>query len=88
MVRLSVTVSEEVKARAEAQAVDRGFPSLDAYIASLVDSDGTVPVSAALEQELLAGLATPSRSMTPSAWDEMRRRYRESKSAALPPEAP
>ena len=80
MVRLNLTVSEDVKGRAEAQAAERGFVSLDAYIASLVDADTAVPVSAALEQELLAGLASPSREMKPADWDEMRRRYGESRS--------
>jgi len=78
MVRLNLSVSEDVKSRAEAQAAERGFVSLDAYIASLVDADAAEPVGAALEQELLAGMASPSREMKPADWDEMRRRYRES----------
>ena len=82
MVRMNLTVSEEVRSRAEAQAAERGFASLDAYIASLVESDAAVPIGADLERELLAGLATPSREMTAADWDEMRRRYRESRSAA------
>jgi hypothetical protein len=81
MVRLNLSVSEDVKSRAEAQAAERGFVSLDAYIASLVDADAAEPVGAALEQELLAGLgASHSREMKPADWDEMRRRYRESRS--------
>jgi hypothetical protein len=82
MVRLNLTVSEEVKSRAEAQATERGFSSLDAYIASLVDADAAVPVGAALEQDLLAGLASPTREMKSADWDEMRRRYRESRSGS------
>ena len=85
MVRLNLTVSEDVRARAESQAADRGFPSVDAYVASLVDADSAVPLSDALEKEILAGLASPSHEMTPADWDEMRRRYRETKSVSGAP---
>jgi hypothetical protein len=85
MATLNLTVPEEVKARAEAQAAERGFQTIDAYVASLVDADRAVPMSAELEQEILAGLATPAKEMTSADWDEMRRRFRESRSATGKP---
>ena len=85
MAILNLTVPDDVKARAEAQAVERGFQSLDAYVASLVDADGAVPVSAELERALLAGLATPTKEMTSAEWDAMRRTFRQSRSASGTP---
>jgi hypothetical protein len=44
----------------------------------IADSDGEpIPVSEELEAELLCGLRSPAREMTPSDWDEKRRRLCE-----------
>ena len=54
---MQITLSEQAEAAAQAQAADGGFPSVDAYLASLIEADAAVPVSAEVEAELLAGLA-------------------------------
>jgi len=44
----------------------------------ITDSDQeAIPVSEELEAELLRALRTPAREMTPSDWDEKRRRLCE-----------
>ena len=68
MSTLQVTFDDRTLAAAEARAADGGFPSVDAYLASLVDADAAVPVSAALEAELLAGLDGVGRQMTADDW--------------------
>jgi hypothetical protein len=85
MATLNLTVPDDVKALAESQAAERGFRSLDAYFASLIEADRAVPVGAELEQEILAGLATPARGMNGADWDDMRRRFRESRSTTGTP---
>jgi hypothetical protein len=85
MAMLNFNVSDEVKSRAESQAAERGFSSLGAYLASLIDADRAVPVSTELEKEMLEGLSTPARDMKSEDWDDMRKRFRDSKSTAGTP---
>ena len=77
---MSINLPDELQALARARAAEQGFTSVDAYVASLVEADGAAQVSAELEADILAGLATPAREMSPALWDEMRRRFRESRS--------
>lgn len=85
MSMLSVNLSDDLQALARARAAERGYASIDAYVASLIEADGTAPVSEELEAEILAGLASPAHEMTPADWDEMRRRFRASRASAGAP---
>ena len=73
-----MNLPDELQIIARARAAEQGFASVDAYVASLIEADRAVPVSEELEADVLAGLASPAREMTPAGWDEMRRRFRES----------
>lgn len=77
MPTLQVTFDDLTRAAAEARAADGGFASVDGYLASLVDADVAVPVSAALEAELLAGLDGVGRTLTPADWDARQRAVSE-----------
>ena len=85
MATLNLTIPDDVKMLAESQAAARGFKSVDAYLASLVEADRAVPISAELEQEILAGLASPAREMSSGDWEDQRRRFRESRAATGTP---
>jgi hypothetical protein len=82
---LSVNLSDELQAVARTRAAERGYASVDAYVASLIEADGAWPVSGELEAEILAGLASPAREVASGDWDEMRRRFRASRSPAGSP---
>ncbi len=72
MTTLNVTLEDRTRAAAEARAAAGGFASVDAYLASLIDADVAVPVPAALEADLLAGLDGVGRTMTAADWDAKR----------------
>ena len=78
----TITIPDELKLVVDARAAESGYASVDEYVAAVIRADLATPISAALEQEILAGLATPSREMTSADWDEMRRRFTESRLAA------
>ena len=80
MATLSVNVSEEVRELARARAAEQGYATVDAYLAKLIEADAAVPVSDELEAAIVAGLASPSRDMTPADWDQMRSQFRASRS--------
>lgn len=81
MATLSVNVSEEIGELARARAAEQGYATVDAYLAKLIEADVAVPVSDELEAEILAGLASPSREMTPGDWERMRDQFRASRAA-------
>ena len=68
MAMLNIVLADELKKRAEEQAAEDGFSSVDAYLANLIESDTAVPNDPALEAELIAGLQSPSREITDSEW--------------------
>lgn len=85
MSTLNVNLSDKLEAVAHARAAERGYASVDEYLAELIEADGAVAVSERLEAEILAGLASPAREMTRADWDEMRRRFRDSRLSAGAP---
>ena len=84
MATLTLNVPEEIQALARARAAEQGYATVDAYLAGLIEADATVPVAQELEAEILAGLSSASREMTPGDWDEMRRQFRASRAAGAP----
>jgi hypothetical protein len=66
---LQITLDDRVSAAAESQAAASGFDTVDSYVSNLIEADAGVPISAALEAELLKGLAGPSREMTAADWE-------------------
>jgi hypothetical protein len=78
MAVLQLQLPDRLKTLAETRAADAGFDSLDAYIASLIESDEAVPLSAELDAELIAGLDSgPAFEVTAGFWDDLKRRVRE-----------
>lgn len=85
MSTLSVNLPDKLQAVAQARAAERGYASVDEYLAELIEADGAVAVSAELEAEILAGRSSPAREMTPADWNELRRRFRDSRPSAGAP---
>jgi hypothetical protein len=72
MATLTLNLAKEVKMRAEAQASEAGFASVDDYIASLIRGDTE------LEIELQRGLDSgPSVPLAPELLDDIERRARQ-----------
>lgn len=85
MVRITLHISENVKAKAERRAAEQGHASIEAYIAALVLEDVESPEVGApavvsfdsqdkLETKVLEALDTPAREITDSAWEQMKAR--------------
>lgn len=75
MPTLNITLDERTQSVAAAQAAAAGFESVDAYITSLIESDVSVPISAELEKELLAGLASgPGVELLDADWEAKRQK--------------
>ncbi len=70
MPTLQVNLPDRAAAAADARATDGGSVSVDEYLASLIEADVAVPVSAALERELVAGLAGDAVSLSKADSDE------------------
>ena len=77
MPTLQVTLTDDERRDAETRARELGFPNVETYARSLIAADVELPVSAELEAELLKGMKSPAREMTPADWDEKRRRLIE-----------
>jgi hypothetical protein len=74
---LLLNVADDVKARAEAQATEAGFASVDDYISSLIQGADAGPISGELEAELLRGIESgPSIQLTRELLDDIRDRAR------------
>lgn len=80
MTTVTISLPEDVKALAEARASQFGH-SLEDYLANLIRADAGLPIDEGLEQELLAGLESPSREFSPAAWAEKKRRFEERQGA-------
>lgn len=85
MAILNIQLRDDLQIVARARATERGYASVDEYLAELIEADGTVAVSEGLEAEILDGLASSAREMTSAEWDEMRRRFRDSRLSAGAP---
>jgi len=78
MATLILNLAKEVKVRAEAQALEAGFASVDDYIADLIKGDDATAVDAKLESELLRGVDSgPSIPLTPEFLNDIKRRARQ-----------
>jgi hypothetical protein len=76
MTRLEISLPDELRQTAEAQAAQRGFPDAKTYLESLVSIElERRRAKAALEEELLIGERSPAREMTPEAWTQLRRDF-------------
>jgi hypothetical protein len=73
MPTLQVTLSDRAAADADARAAYGGYASVGDYLASLIEADVAVPVSPALEAELLAGLAGDAVLLSKADFDQERR---------------
>jgi hypothetical protein len=73
MATLNVNLADEVKRRAEAQAAEAGFGSVDAYLANLIESDRAFPIDPALEADLVAGLESGAREISDVDWARKKR---------------
>ncbi len=78
MATLTVNLAEDLKVCAETQASEAGFPSVDAYIASLIQGNDTLAIDPELESELLRGLDSgPSVPLTSDLLNDVKRRARQ-----------
>jgi hypothetical protein len=77
MATFTLNLADRLKARAETQAADAGFESLDEYVASLIESDVAVPIPESLEADLRSGLNGPWQTMTAADWDHSLQRLLE-----------
>jgi hypothetical protein len=78
MATLTLKLADDVKRRAETQASEAGFTSVDEYIASLIQGDDAVAIDAEVEVELLRGLDSgPSVPLTRELLDDIRDRARQ-----------
>lgn len=77
MPTVQIELPDRVKVLADARSIEAGYPSLDKYIASLIEADEALPLSAELEAELLKGLTGVAREFTSSDWNEKRQQLRE-----------
>jgi hypothetical protein len=86
MSQLSIEIPDDLRKKAEAQAAERGHPSLARYVQALleeaVEHDFGAPAHLRVEsveqlEALLAeGLASPATEMTSRDWDELRNRVK------------
>jgi hypothetical protein len=78
MATLTLNLAEDVKLRAQTQASEAGFSSVDEYIASLIQGDDAMAIDAEVEAELLRGLDSgPSVPLTRELLDDIRDRARQ-----------
>ena len=77
MVRLEISLPEDVKATAEARARDAGYPSLSEYISAWLRTSAGVPVDEDTEAKLMEGVNSPGRLVTRADWDEKIQRFEE-----------
>jgi hypothetical protein len=95
MARLSIEIPDELRRKMEARRTETGHASLEDYVQWLLleDADAvdygapdgmSVRSRAHLEEMVQEALSSPSREMTASDWDDMRRRLiqRQSESKA------
>ena len=65
---------DAVASQAEARAADAGFPSVEAYLQSLVEADAPQELTPELEQAILDGLDSgPARDANDAFWDTLKR---------------
>ena len=78
MPTLTISLPEEVKTTAEADACRAG-QTLEQYVASLIIAHADQHVSSGLEAELLKGLNSPGRDLSIPDWEQRKRRLQEQK---------
>ena len=68
MTTLQVTWPDGAADAAKVQAASAGCASVDEYLAKLIEADVAVPISPAVEAQLLAGLRGDGVVMTSADW--------------------
>lgn len=76
MPTVKISLPEDVKNQAEAQAARAG-QTLEQYVANLIIAHTDQPVGPALEAELLKGLDSPARELSPQSWEDKKQRFEE-----------
>ena len=76
MTMLTISLPDDVKALAEAEAARSGR-SLDEYLARLILAHADQPIDPALEAELLKALDAPGREYFPATWASKKQRFEE-----------
>jgi antitoxin ParD1/3/4 len=76
MTKLDISLPDEVKALAEEQAADGGYPTLSAYLAELIRRDQQERIEQQLHEKLLLQRISsgPSTAMTDEDFDSIRAR--------------
>ena len=70
---LSINLTNELKAIAEARASESGHRSIDDYVSSLIRADADQELDPELEAQLLAALDSgPARELPPDFWDNLK----------------
>ena len=77
MPSLSIQIPDDLRGKLEARAAEAGHGTLEQYVEALIRADVEADIDPELEAELLKGLASPAREMTPADWEEMRRQLRD-----------
>ena len=73
---MEISLLDDIKAAAEAQAAQRGYADTKAYLESLLSREiERQRAKAALEAQLLEGLDSPAREMTKEDCAQMRRDF-------------
>lgn len=73
MPTLQITLSDEALDAARSRAAEGGLTSVDAYLTRLIEADAAVPISAALEAELLKGLEGEAIPYASIDWEQEKR---------------
>lgn len=74
MPTVQISLPEDVKALAEAEATRAG-QTLEQYVANLILAHADQPVGPSLEDELLKGLDSAGRELSPQSWEDKKRRF-------------
>lgn len=73
MSTITISVPDDLRAKAEAEAARGGYVSIESYICALLRRDLEHDIDQDLEVELLKGLDSPAEEMNAGDWDQMRR---------------
>jgi antitoxin ParD1/3/4 len=77
MVTIDVTLPDELKAFAEAEAARIGHSTVNEYVIALLQEAERRSAKAELEGKLLSALNSPAREISDRDWDEMDRQFEQ-----------
>lgn len=69
---ISLSVTDDLKAKVQARAARGGYTSVDEYICVLIRDDIARDMDPEVEAELLKALDGPGDEMAPAVWETMR----------------